>query len=69
MGARLARAVGVETLALSGGVFQNRLLLDATAAGLREFGLKVLVHRRLPANDGGLALGQGCIAATLTDGA
>lgn len=68
--AELAQAAGVTTVVLSGGVFQNRLLLEATATGLRAAGLEVLIHRRLPANDGGLALGQGCIAAALTgDGA
>ena len=65
-GTRLAQDLAVETLALSGGVFQNKLLLESVAAGLRGAGLKVLIHRRLPANDGGLALGQGCIAAALT---
>ncbi|ADC62882.1 carbamoyltransferase HypF [Allochromatium vinosum] len=69
MGARLARDLAVETIALSGGVFQNRLLLESVAGGLRDAGLKPLVHRRLPANDGGLALGQACIAAALTSDA
>lgn len=64
-GTRLAREASVETVALSGGVFQNRLLLEETVARLRDAGLKVLVHRQSPANDGGLALGQGCIAAVL----
>ncbi|QGU32542.1 carbamoyltransferase HypF [Thermochromatium tepidum] len=63
MGKRLARAFAVETLALSGGVFQNRVLLEVVVSGLRDLGLKVLLHRQVPANDGGLALGQGCIAA------
>jgi len=69
MGARLARDLAVETIALSGGVFQNRLLLESVAGGLRDAGLKPLIHRRLPANDGGLALGQACIAAALTSDA
>ncbi|MCK7581406.1 MAG: hypothetical protein MZV65_41105 [Chromatiales bacterium] len=69
MGAQLARALAVETIALSGGVFQNRWLLESVTAGLRDAGLKPLIHRRLPANDGGLALGQGCVAAALTSNA
>ncbi|MET9211603.1 MULTISPECIES: carbamoyltransferase HypF [unclassified Nocardia] len=46
------------TVALSGGVFQNALLLSATRAALRDNGFHVITHRRLPPNDGGLAFGQ-----------
>jgi hydrogenase maturation protein HypF len=66
---RLARAAAVETIALSGGVFQNRRLLESIVAELSHAGLSVLVHRQLPANDGGLALGQGCVAAALAQNA
>lgn len=62
----LARAAGTnhtDTAVLSGGVFQNRRLLEATAAGLHAAGLRVLVPERVPANDGGLAYGQASIAA------
>ena len=48
---------------LSGGVFQNRLLLERTAALLVGAGLRVLVPRRLPPNDGGIAYGQVAVAA------
>jgi hydrogenase maturation protein HypF len=65
-GAQLARDLAVETIALSGGVFQNRLLLESVSAGLSRHRLQVLIQRRLPANDGGLALGQGCVAVALT---
>ncbi|MEV0061972.1 carbamoyltransferase HypF [Nocardia sp. NPDC050718] len=46
------------TVALSGGVFQNALLLSAARATLRDNGFHVITHRRLPPNDGGLAFGQ-----------
>ena len=59
----LAQTHHLDTLALSGGVFQNRRLLEAVDAGLRKAGLRVLLQRQVPANDGGLSLGQVCIAA------
>ncbi|MFD6453370.1 carbamoyltransferase HypF [Nocardia sp. NPDC060220] len=46
------------TVALSGGVFQNALLLSAARTALRDNGFHVITHRRLPPNDGGLAFGQ-----------
>ncbi len=60
---RLADREGLTTCALSGGVFQNRTLFEAVAAGLRAEGLMVLAHRQVPANDGGLSLGQAVVAA------
>jgi hydrogenase maturation protein HypF len=58
-----ARAEGIELAVLSGGVFQNRLLLERTAAALDRAGLRVLVPRLLPPNDGGVAFGQAAVAA------
>jgi hydrogenase maturation protein HypF len=59
-----ARAkTGIELVALSGGCFQNRLLLAGSIKKLERSGFTVLVHRRVPANDGGLALGQAVVAA------
>jgi hydrogenase maturation protein HypF len=58
-----AASEGLDTVALSGGVFQNRILLESVACGLRASGLRVLVHQQVPANDGGLSLGQAAIAA------
>jgi len=63
LAAELAASRRVGTVALSGGVFQNRLLLEQVADGLRRRGLDVLQHRQVPANDGGLALGQAAICA------
>lgn len=55
---------GLETVALSGGVFQNRLLTETTQFLLESDGFNVLTHSRVPPNDGGLALGQAVIAAS-----
>ena len=53
---------GTDTVALSGGTFQNMLLLNQTVELLEERGFEVYRHRRVPANDGGLALGQAVLA-------
>jgi len=54
---------GLETVALSGGVFQNLLLTEKVVQSLQDDGFTVLSHSRVPPNDGGLALGQAVIAA------
>ncbi|MBB6471065.1 carbamoyltransferase HypF [Sphaerisporangium rubeum] len=59
----LRETSGLTTVALSGGVFQNMLLLDRTVTGLSAAGFRVLTHRRIPANDGGISLGQAVVAA------
>ena len=53
---------GIKQVALSGGVFQNRLLLKLTANGLRQADFQVFTHHLVPCNDGGLSLGQAVIA-------
>jgi hydrogenase maturation protein HypF len=63
----IARERAIETVVLSGGVFQNRVLLALTTAELERRGLRVLVPRLLPPNDGGIAFGQAAVAAA-TDG-
>ncbi len=54
----MARRADVSTVALSGGCFQNALLLDLTVQALRAAGFRVLIHRELPPNDGNIAAGQ-----------
>ncbi|MDX1675706.1 MAG: hypothetical protein R3314_13000, partial [Longimicrobiales bacterium] len=58
-----AEAVGEPRVALTGGVFQNRVLTERTRTALEGAGLRPLLHRRVPANDGGLSLGQIAVAA------
>ncbi len=60
---RLAGELRAETVVLSGGVFANRRLLEATSARLERAGLRVLTPERLPANDGGISYGQAAVAA------
>ncbi|MGI8845241.1 MAG: carbamoyltransferase HypF [Thermoleophilaceae bacterium] len=61
--AELAGERGLSTVVLSGGVFQNRLLLERTHSVLRAAGLEVLRPEALPPNDGGVAYGQAAVAA------
>ena len=53
---------GVGIVALTGGCYQNLLLLDLTVERLRAQGFRVLTHSLLPPNDGGIALGQAVAA-------
>ncbi len=53
---------GIKTIALSGGVYQNGLLLKMSVERLRKRGFRVLTHSLLPPNDGGIALGQAVAA-------
>jgi len=61
--AQAAAAEGLDTVALSGGVFQNARLTAVVAGELEAAGLRVLVHRLIPPNDGGVSIGQAAIAA------
>ncbi|MFR0900344.1 MAG: carbamoyltransferase HypF [Anaerobutyricum sp.] len=54
--------IGINTVALSGGVYQNKLLLDYSVTMLEERGFHVLRHHLLPPNDGGISLGQAVAA-------
>ncbi|MBI2812172.1 MAG: carbamoyltransferase HypF [Candidatus Melainabacteria bacterium] len=55
--------IWMKTVALSGGVFQNKILQDLIVDKLTGLGFEVLTHHQVPANDGGLALGQAVIGA------
>lgn len=59
----VAERIGEPRVALTGGCFQNRLLTERAAGRLEGAGFDVLVHRRVPANDGGISLGQVAVAA------
>ena len=52
----------LNRVALSGGVFQNRFLIERTSQLLTDSGFEVLTHHRVPANDGGISLGQASVA-------
>ena len=58
----IANDTGISQVALSGGVFQNRLLLRKTVSLLESSGFQVFTHRQVPCNDGGISLGQAVIA-------
>jgi hydrogenase maturation protein HypF len=58
------KRTGIEQVALSGGVFQNRLLLKQVVPLLEAARFMVLTHKQVPCNDGGISLGQAIIAAT-----
>ncbi|MFG1697657.1 carbamoyltransferase HypF [Nonomuraea sp. NPDC049309] len=59
----LGERTGLRTVALSGGVFQNMVLLEAVVSGLERARFRVLTHSRVPPGDGGIALGQAVVAA------
>jgi hydrogenase maturation protein HypF len=65
---QLAETTGTALVVLAGGVFQNRLLLEQAQDGLRGEGLRVLVPRLLPANDGAISFGQAAVAARTRGG-
>ncbi len=59
---RIRSESNINVIALSGGVWQNQLLLQRTTARLQAEGFQVYIHRQVPTNDGGLALGQAAVA-------
>lgn len=58
----IAERTKITQVALSGGVFQNRLLLGKVSDSLATAGFSVLTHKQVPCNDGGISLGQAVIA-------
>ncbi|MBI4731159.1 MAG: carbamoyltransferase HypF [Chloroflexi bacterium] len=60
---QIRRETGVAEVALSGGVWQNMALLTRAVSSLRADGFTVYLHRQVPANDGGLSLGQALAGA------
>lgn len=61
---RIRKERGLARVVLSGGVFQNALLLEGLLRGLAAEGFAVYSHEQVPANDGGIALGQALVAAS-----
>jgi hydrogenase maturation protein HypF len=59
---RARRSTGLREVALSGGVWQNQILLNLVRDGLMQAGFVVYFHRQVPTNDGGVSLGQAVIA-------
>jgi hydrogenase maturation protein HypF len=53
----------IDCVVLTGGVFQNRILLERVSHCLQSAGMRVLTHSLVPPNDGGISLGQSVIAA------
>ena len=62
---RIRKAEALDHICLSGGTFQNHILLVSTVLELRRNGFTVSLHSQVPANDGGIALGQAVIASEL----
>ena len=63
---KLSEQTATNTIVLSGGVFQNRLLLESITQQLEQYGKKVLTSQVYPVNDGGLSLGQALVAISRT---
>jgi len=68
MALRHTKDTPIDTVALSGGCFQNAVLFELVHQSLEEAGLTVLSHSQYPANDGGVSLGQAVIALANTQG-
>ena len=63
LAANVAARYELKTVVLTGGVFQNVVLTDVVERALTDRGLEVLTHGAIPANDGGISIGQAAIAA------
>lgn len=60
---KLCEQNNLDTVALSGGVFQNKIIFESCINDMTQKGLRVISHEKLPSNDGGISLGQATIAA------
>jgi len=65
MANKIKGETGIERVALSGGCVQNRILLEKSVFELENAGFSVYCHKQVPANDGGVALGQAVVAASI----
>lgn len=65
MASEMRRQTGLTRVTLSGGCFQNKILLEGGIARLEKDGFEVYSHSRVPSNDGGISLGQAVIAAAM----
>ncbi len=65
MSLEMRKTTGINRVALSGGCFQNRILLEGTVSELKKKAFDVYFHSQVPANDGGVSLGQAVIAASI----
>jgi hydrogenase maturation protein HypF len=61
----ISKKTGIKQVVLSGGVFQNAILLEGFMELLVQNGFNVYTHAQVPANDGGISLGQAVVAASL----
>jgi hydrogenase maturation protein HypF len=66
MSVEMRKLTGINCVALSGGCFQNRILLEGTVSELKKKDFDVYYHSQVPANDGGVSLGQAVIAGSIT---
>ena len=64
--ASIAELAGINNVVLSGGCFQNKILLEGAITSLRDMGFKPFWHHQIPTNDGGIAVGQAAAAAKFT---
>ena len=65
---KLRDETGINTVALSGGVFQNKILTESLSGKLEEKGFRVLIHHLVPPNDGGISLGQAVYGGLIEKG-
>ena len=65
MSVEMRKLTGINRVALSGGCFQNRILLEGTVTELKKKDFEVYYHSQVPANDGGVSLGQAVIAGSM----